>query len=491
MSRALGRYNTHRQQARPLHLSSSNPGSRWTKTGCRCLAPSNGVLFDYSFDIYTRTSIRYLSSKSLGGHLDLDSRWQSATARLLDRQSLPVGSLDSIQWQLAQMVLLYWVEQGAEGVAKTFHLLDRLIEEASANTDPNVNLFSLDIYLLHAVIKNWNKCFKKFQANLLPSELLQKIDDYMEKAPDCFEPNIATYTMILDGAAHCPNPSERLVFTEMLLERLMEESKTNSLVRPTVVTFSTVINAWARTGSSKAAEKAEALLHQVQELHNSQGWPDVDVKPNTVMYTAVINAWANAGNAKRADLLLQQMYQEYAVEHNHDVKPGIRTFNTVLSAWSKSHQPDALEHAQALLRKMRELYESGLLDCNPNVISYNTILQNMSKQRNKPQEVEKAESYIQEMIQLATASSCTTSEKKNDTMPNEISLTALIKTIAGNSNDPDRAKRAKHWVTFMEDYGIPSNAFIQDQVRKMEQQASGETPTRQIKPPLPTTRNKR
>jgi hypothetical protein len=483
MSRALGRCNIHRQQARPLHLSSSSPGSRWTKTGTCCLTPSSGVL-DYSFDYYTRTSKRYLSSKPLGGHLD--SRWQSATARLLDRQALPLGSLDSLQWQLAQMVLLYWVEQGAEGVTKTFHLLDRLIEEASVNADPNAKLFSLDIYLLHAVLKNWNRCFKKFQVNLLPSELLQKLDDYMEKAPNCFEPNIATYTMILDGAAHCPNPSERLVFTEMLLERLMQESQTNALVRPTVVTFSTVINAWAHTGSSKAAEKAQALLHQVQELHN-QGWPDV--KPNTVMYTAAINAWANAGNAERADLLLQQMYQEYAMEHNQDVKPGIRTFNTVLSAWSKSFDQDSLEHAQALLLKMRELYESGLLDCNPNVVSYNNLLQNLSKQRNNPQAVEKAESYIQEMIQLATTTTASSScaSGKNDTMPNEISLTALIKTIAGSSNHPDRAKRAKHWVTFMADYGIPSNAFIKDQVRNMEQQTkSGDNKSaRQTKSPLP------
>jgi hypothetical protein len=446
---------------------------------------------DFSFDDYTRTgtSKRYLSSKQpLGGHLNLDGRWQSATARILDRQALPVGSLDSLQWQLAQIVLLYWAEQGAEGVTKTFLLLDRLIAEAaSSNGDADaddVKLFSLDIYLLHAVLKNWNECFKNFKVNLLPSQLLQKLDNYMEKAPDCFEPNIATYTIILDGAAHSPNPSERLVFTEMLLERLMQESKTNPSVRPTVVTFSTVINAWARTGSGKAAEKAEALIHLVQELHNNQDWPDVDVKPNTVMYTAAIHAWANAGNAERADLLLQQMYQEYAMEHNHDVKPGIRTFNTVLSAWSRSADQDAVEHAQALLRKMRELYESGLLDCNPNVISYNNILQNLSK-RNNPQAVEKAESYIQEMIQLATTAS-SSSGNKNDTMPNEISLTALIKTIAGNSNDADRAKRAKHWVARMKDeHGIPSNAFIQEQVRKMEEQTSGETPIRQTRPPLP------
>jgi hypothetical protein len=43
----------------------------------------------------------------------------------------------------------------------------------------------------------------------------------------------------------------------------------------------------------------------------------------------------------------------------------------VLAAFSKDGSPTAGQSAEALLRKMRALYENGTLDTNPDVVSYN------------------------------------------------------------------------------------------------------------------------
>jgi hypothetical protein len=194
-------------------------------------------------------------SKSEG---TMEAKWRKSTSRILDRQVLAVGSFDSLMWQLAQTTLLWWAEQpNKEGVDKSFQILDRLVEEAAA--DPGTN-FTLDNYLLHAALKNWKTCFKHFQVDLLPSSLVKRLDHYTSIS-NCLRPNIVAFTyvdtgkgithnsnmllilfvfarrIILDGAANCPIPSERLVFTENLLERLIEDSKTNPELRPTLVTF--------------------------------------------------------------------------------------------------------------------------------------------------------------------------------------------------------------------------------------------------------------
>lgn len=257
----------------------------------------------------------------------LEGRWRHATNKVLDSQTHPVGSFDTLTWQMCVSLLLWWVEKGPEGVERSLILLDRLVDEAAAKTTATTTTsspkhgFQLDIYVLHAVLKNWNQSLRNFKTDILPSAMLSRIDGYLERS-DCLHPNIATYTMILDGASHCPMPQERLVLTEQLLQRLIQDSETNPHLRPTVVTFGTVINAMAQSGSLACAEKAEAMLRRLQEEH----W--LDVKPNAILYTNCIHAWAKAGNVHRAENLLKEMYEECTIHGNTDLKPNRRTFNT-------------------------------------------------------------------------------------------------------------------------------------------------------------------
>jgi pentatricopeptide repeat protein len=225
-----------------------------------------------------------------------------------------------------------------------------------------------------------------------------------------------------------------------------------------------VINAWARSGSSSAAEKAEALFRRVQELDESE-WPDV--KPNTIMYTSVIKAWANAGDPDRAELLLKQMYEDYMLHGNSEVKPNKFSFNSVLSAWSKSSSPNAVDSAEALLRKMTELKKHGVLDSSPDVVSYNCILHTLAKRRSYPQAVAKAESLMEEMIEIATE----TGDKS--VVPNLITYTALFRILAAASALPDTAERAKKWLDRAKEHGISDDRFLLDQFQTIARKAEG------------------
>lgn len=387
----------------------------------------------------------------------LQGKWRESTAELLNHEDIALGSFDTLKVHLTETLILFWAEreQGVEGITKCFQLLDRLVDESIHNSNEKINI---SIHIIHAILKGWNNLFKKGRIDLLPSKVLEKIDTYTSKS-DCFEPNIATFTIILNGASHCPNPKERLEFTEMLLLRLIHESEKNPEVCPTTVTFSTVINAWARSATPTAATRAEKLLELAQKLH-SDGWRDLE--PNSIMYTSVINAWAKAGNPHRAELLLKKMYEDFTLNGNSKVKPNLWTFNTVLAAWSKSSKSSAVESAEALLRQMIDLNKQGILDSRPDTISYNCLLHTLARRRKTYTEAsQKAESLVQEMLDNSNASS-----KDDSILPNEITYTALFKIFAA-CDSIDKQEKAKFWVEKIHDKRILNDSFVRDQLKQL------------------------
>lgn len=292
---------------------------------------------------------------------------------------------------------------------------------------------------------------------------MEKIDGYLSQSK-CFEPNIATYTMILDAASHCPDPVERINFTEKLLVRLISESAGNPNVRPTTVTFSAAINAFARSGNDEHAERAERLLELAQEMHDNG---HKGLEPNAVMYTSVIKAWAKAGNPNRAELLLKRMYEDYTLNGNTNVKPTIWTFNTVLAAWSKGSPSGGVESAEKLLRNMIDLKKQGMVDSQPDTVSYNCLLHALArKRRSYPNASAKAQLLVEEMLEVART------EGDEHVQPNEITYTALFK-ILNSCGSVDRAERARYWVEKIRDKRILDDSFVADQLKQLGWPANG------------------
>lgn len=337
-------------------------------------------------------------------------------------------------------------------------ILDRLVEEKIAfaatnattdntdntntNTIDNNNNYddddfrTIDVSLVHAFLKQWKDCLHKSSTSnnnsrqhgrhhhdqqqqhhqqqhhqgdvFLPSQLLQKIDDWVSaSASDCsasplLEPNIATYTLLMDGAVSCHQYQESTGFCEALIERLFRESNSNNKLKPTMVTMGIFLRALANHKTVESAELAESWLRKIPDLlapdgdnannnannsDNEKAVVAAKVRPNTVVYTTVIQAWASLGRADRAEDLLREMceeYHHYCCNHGNNIggndinnnnnnnyyfrrdedetaaavaaaKPNLWTFNTVLAAWSRSRDPGAIQKAESLLRTMESL----------------------------------------------------------------------------------------------------------------------------------------
>lgn len=391
----------------------------------------------------SRQMTRFFSSMASNSSSSMESWWEESTTKMLSQTRDNMHSFDSLQWHKAEAMIIYWSEKDHyTALDYCFQLLDRLANEAAevaavGNNDPNAK-FHLNIYLLHAILLSWKRLLVQKQPPpptlpnnnpLLPSTVYAKIENY-KTIPGFLLPNIATYTILLDCASCFVNPSERIVFTEELLESLMKQGETDPLVRPTEVTMGIAIKAWSKSGSSMEAQKSEQLLRRALALKqqgDNPAWQELQI--NTVFYTSVLSAYANAGDPESAERLLREMYTEYILHGNVSVQPNVRSFNTVLLAWSKysnnnnnnnsntSH--DAFDRAKELLDKMMELYShSGTLSEPPDAQSYKYLLtmlfhkskQNSTRrgassskinQNNIESIVEQAEALVQDLLHWA------------------------------------------------------------------------------------------
>ena len=96
----------------------------------------------------------------------------------------------------------------------------------------------------------------------------------------------------------------------------------------------------AKSGGKDAAKEAEKLLTKMHELYKNG---DLHVKPNVVTYGAVIDAYAKSGEkfaAARADALLAKMIHLHQMDPSthSDLSPNTYVFNTVINAHAKSKE---------------------------------------------------------------------------------------------------------------------------------------------------------
>jgi pentatricopeptide repeat protein len=308
-------------------------------------------------------------------HSSTSFDWKQVTTQIIQS---PVGSLTEETWEHAEEALQHWIQERENGVNASFQLMHRLAQEDLAN---------LKFDSLNTVILNWKNAFLQQKTMILPSKVVQQLDTWRSHSP-CIQPDTKTYTMILEAAASCvDNPSEGVLFAQDLLEWMLEESKTHSLIRPSTMSFGSVMHAWVLSGRSQAPQKIEEWLQRLLKLHD-EGWSDL--QPNTVIYNMLLNSYARVGKVDQAQKILDDMLEK------GPVYPDQTSFTTVLHAHAKSQHAKAGERAEALLTRMQQLYQEGESSVKPNVLSYTSVMECWARGANG----ERAEQLLHHLEEL-------------------------------------------------------------------------------------------
>lgn len=169
-----------------------------------------------------------------------------------------------------------------------------------------------------------------------------------------------------------------------------------------VISFNACIHAWARCGSKESGEMAESVLKRMKErLAKAEQMNNLDeegeykdegdegseefnfnqslVRPNIRTYSSVIDAWSRCNcptAARRAQAILNEMEKVYEETGDRSIQPNTITYSTVVNAHARSRDmKNKASAALQVLKKMQHVYNSGLnTQAKPTVVTYNSVL---------------------------------------------------------------------------------------------------------------------
>ena len=246
------------------------------------------------------------------------------------------------------------------------------------------------------------------------------------------QPNIYAYSALANAIAKGTDadaPQKALA----LLDEMKQKSREGDWqLTPTVVVYNSVINCLVRRKGPGMAQKASGILDRMI----ADG-----VEPDSLSWKLVTTAWAQSDDEdsiEKAEEILRRgekwalakmkEIEQTSALPRHRVWLGRDAYNAVLISLSRAQEcDDAAQRALAILRRMRDLSDSGMNGLRPNIFSWNIVLNTLSRTR-EAGIAAKAESVLGYMI------------REKDILPDRFSFTAVLNTYQRNPEQGSAAR---------------------------------------------------
>ena len=161
--------------------------------------------------------------------------------------------------------------------------------------------------------------------------------------------------MVRQGDPNAPRKAQEMV------KRMRTEYEGNGRdfdLKPSLQAYNLWIHALARSGWEKAGDLAEEVLEEMRAT---------GVNPDVVTYTSVMDAHAKSRNPKRAEELLLQLLDQMADSDAFGFSS--ITCDTVLNAYAQQGTRESAERAETILFRLEQLQQR---DIRPTAFSYCT-----------------------------------------------------------------------------------------------------------------------
>ena len=318
------------------------------------------------------------------------------------------------------------------------------------------------------------------EAAIKAEETLQTMMDMYRAGDEDFNPNVQAYGIVLDAWSKS-NAQEAPERAEALLKK-MEEMATEEgfSTQPNMHCYSTVLTTWARSGREEAVCRAEVLMKKMN-FQAKEGNGTEREAPSIKAYGALLDCYSRFNRPQEADFILHKLCNNY-LSGKSILKPNGVCCRIVISAWSRSNDPNAASKADHVLERMKELdikrdtfiynmlisvwansgdlragqravaylkemkseYQAGARNCKPDRITYANVMSALSKSK-LPNSVEHARSTLDEM--KAGGSSC---------QPDQYIYQIFVTSIA-SCDRPDKAQIAYDVLAEMEQQKVHIN----------------------------------
>lgn len=186
-------------------------------------------------------------------------------------------------------------------------------------------------------------------------EMLNRLEKLWEETGDShFQPNTISYNTVIAAYAKDGGQADQAL---SLLKKM--GSKVD------VISYNAVLLAFARSGLPDAGARAERLLREMKFC-------------NSRSYTTVMDAWSRShseNSAERAFALVRELEDRFEKTRDVAIRPNCISYSTVIHAYALSKDPGKALKAWNILRHMRQLSDSGKnTHAEPSLITYNSVL---------------------------------------------------------------------------------------------------------------------
>ena len=150
-----------------------------------------------------------------------------------------------------------------------------------------------------------------------------------------------------------------------------------------------------------------------------------DVTPDAASYTTTINAWARSREidaVQRAEEVLQWCEESFKLG-NARARPNTLTYNSMINCYSKS-RVGASDKALAMFESMKDRSQAGAEWCAPDVVTYTSVIDALAKEQTA-EATETAEKLLHE-LEIANSESPNSERLK----PNVRTYTSVSHGIA-------------------------------------------------------------
>jgi len=270
-----------------------------------------------------------------------------------------------------------------DDIGKATKLIRKFETEGEDGCKPDVVSYN---FLIHACAKKGD--FRGAE------KWLQQLESKGFKGTNC------SYNLVLDACAKAGTWTAA-ESCEQWLERMLDKC-----VETNVVSYASVVHAWARRG-----EQARAEMWMKRMI-------DSGIEPDEVAYNSMIHACSVCGNPAGAEWWMQDM-------QDRGIEASVTTFATVIDACAKGGD---LPSAEKWFEKMLDA------KIEPSVVTFTAMIDACAKKADP----DRAEYWLNRMVQC-------------NIVPNAYSFSALITAFAKAKKD---ASRAEEWLEHAETLGL-------------------------------------
>jgi pentatricopeptide repeat protein len=296
-------------------------------------------------------------------------------------------------------------------------------------------------------------------------------------------PNIFVYTSLMNAYAKVGDAPRAEALLKEVLTKYEQAEGRDETMKPTLATFTTVLDAWAKSKSNQAGQHAQSILVKMQQLYEAGL---LETPPDRKSWACVLQCWATTGNVEEAQAVLSRM------KADSNLVPGLIEYTAILQAWSRSNHPQAPERAMSFMEEME------LKNIRPDRIAFGALIQVWAKSKRKDSgsnaiaalrrlqsQTDNAKRTSQKFQPTAQEYTVTISAFRNDyesvemlfeemlelgksrpqVLPTAITYGTVLQKLAA-SPLLDKAERADRIHELMNTQGIEVNSFCRKELKK-------------------------